>query len=236
MKHPNKGLAIIVLAVALCGLLSVQAQADGIIDFGMESLTSGVISYDGIGGPLVGTDIQVDNVIGIDTPFHAGIPSLEISGGLLNFATGNFDGAGTSPSSWNFLPGGEITLTGSINFPGSLGAIDATWLKGSFQGASVIEFGSSYKFAVAVFTDNKLCPIIGYYYGDTIPDDTTFLGGFNLSFIAEGVPPGAFTSTTLLSGDLTNTPVPVPASVLLLGSGLLGLVGVPRLRRRIKKS
>jgi hypothetical protein len=38
----------------------------------------------------------------------------------------------------------------------------------------------------------------------------------------------SFSSIRVLSGDVFNTPVPLPAAIWLLGAGLIGLVGVRR--------
>ena len=79
------------------------------------------------------------------------------------------------------------------------------------------------------FTDNKndaLLASLGFHrqtaYGNFDP-------GFAASF-ASG--PGAFTSTMVPSGNILNHLAPFSSTLLLLGSGLMGLVGLRYRRRR----
>jgi hypothetical protein len=57
--------------------------------------------------------------------------------------------------------------------------------------------------------------------------------GLNYSFKASNAPPNKFKSTVAGSGDFTNTVIPEPASILLLGSSLLGLAAVLARRRHV---
>ena len=104
-------------------------------------------------------------------------------------------------------------------------------LAGKFGSVSVTNF-PLFKIAGSTFFDQKNEDLLDLYgIPSTIPSWT---GGFNLSFNASGAPPATFTSSQVLSGDVVNDPVPEPATMLLLGSGLLGM-GVYARRRFSKK-
>lgn len=218
--------------IALCtalglSLSSVVAQAVSVLDFGVGFPTSGTISYGGGSNPLVGTGIQVDNV-GVS---GGGMP-YDLIGGSLNFTTGLL--TSSDANSWFFGPGGSITITGGVdvnddgdaNDPGDIAP--GTLLSGSFSAAEVIQalvfpWPLSFSFDVAVSSFNNttinqdLLASLGLV-------NSVYAGGFNLSFVApNALPPDAFTSTLVLSGDVFAHQTPEPASLLLLGSGLAGL-------------
>ncbi|MGD8940406.1 MAG: VPLPA-CTERM sorting domain-containing protein [Gammaproteobacteria bacterium] len=53
----------------------------------------------------------------------------------------------------------------------------------------------------------------------------------NISFLTDTpAVVGAVQSTQILSGDIFNTPVPLPAAVWMLGGGLMGLAAFVRRR------
>jgi hypothetical protein len=217
--------SILVLAMACMFLAITPAQAV-LIDFGVIAPTSGSISYDGAGGPLVGLNIEIDNVVGSDVPMNNGVV-LTITDAVLNFTTGNL--TGSTATQWNFGggPASSITIVGDI---AALGLDDAVLMSGSFGSANVFSIGNTYKIAGSSFFDWKNEVLLAYYGVDFY---LNWKGNFNISFDATGLPPAGFSSSALYSGDVTNNPVPEPTTMLLIGSGLLGL-GLIRRRKQVR--
>ncbi len=205
------GGAIILALLLGPPLSSDRVNAAPILDFGIVAPTAGTISYGGGASPLIGVRIEVDNVVGLGTPLQDGV-AVDLPGALLNFNTGNL--AGSDALHWNFGAGGSISIVWG----------DFTLLSGTFSDAIVTHTDDEFKVAVAGFLDTK-DPSLTAFYG--LPD-AGYIGNFNISFLAEGDVPNAFTSKTVLSGDVINTPVPEPAAMLLLGVGLLGVAGLKR--------
>lgn len=220
-------LLMLVLQPAMAGsqlmLVSQSVSLSSQLDFGVISPTSGSISFAGDNAPLVGTDIEVDEIVGLDTPDNSHVV-MPIVDGVLNFVSGTL--ASSTGYSWDFSGGGTIEIRGEIP---SLGiGPDSVLMTGSFDSISVIAGFADFRVAVAAFNDEKhdgLEDFYGAYPG------MTYDGNMNLSFLANAAPPGSFTSSITLSGDVVNTGqvIPLPAAawmglLLLSGSFCLRLV------------
>jgi hypothetical protein len=181
----------------------------------------GTVSADGLGGPLVGTDVVFVEIPGTDTPTSNG-DVMACTGCTLNFTTGANVQAGPTGGTW--AGGGTFTLTGSVE---DLGLVNAVLLAGPFAGTpntpGLVSTDSSPLFlSLGVDTKNE---VLASHYGRppdvTLANTVIALGTSDLD--ASG---NSFTAIPN-QADLINT------AVLLLGSGLLGVgafIGVLRVR------
>jgi len=221
------------LGLWVMGLLITPSAMAMSLDFNISAPTSGTVSYNGlVGGGLVGSNIEVDNVVGLSTPANAGGAGAPCISCALNFSTGGLTGyGGPNPNNsgwWSFASGGTVTITGGVQLQGGSDiALGSTLLNGTFNSAFVQDLGSQgFKVTFGTFFDTKHPDLLAYY---GLTPGTPFQGAFTLLFASPNPGPGgAFTSTSVFSGNVVNTVVPLPAAALFFGSGLLGLAGALR--------
>lgn len=218
------------LAAMAVMLTPVSSHAIPEVDFNIVAPTTGSISYAGSGGSLVGSAIEVDSLVGLDTALHNFVTATCVAC-VLDFSTGPL--TGTTGDSWAFGGGlgSFITITGGLDFLDAPDVPTGTVLmSGSFGDATVLKIGTTFTIAGGSFFDTKHAAILGYYGFDPL---APFIGGFNISFNASAFPPDAFASSIVLSGDVVNWAVPEPGTILLLGSGLIGLASWRVRRTRV---
>jgi hypothetical protein len=213
--------------------MAPKAQATGTLDFtvpGGQPIAA-AISYAGGANPLTGSDIVVTQVSGGGSPANSGA-TLLISNGVLSFTTGNF--ANGNGSLWNFNGGGTLTISGTIAAQtpsgySSFGGTSGPLLSATFSSATVSRILSSIYLSIGLFFDPP-DPTLASFFG--LPPDN-YQGFFNLSFnIGSPVAPsGAFTSSSVGSGDTETIPVPAPSSLVLFCSGGLAGLGGYAFRR-----
>jgi hypothetical protein len=150
----------------------------------------------------------------------------------LSFTTGNLLQA--DATGWKFGGGGSITISGTVdlnnNNVADAGDAFGPLLTGYFGSADVSVQGTLFRVAAASFTSLVNTTLTNFF--GTAPQPAAYNGGLNLSFISTSVPPGAFSSLMLASGDIVAA-TPEPITIVLLGTVLLGwgILG----RRRLAK-
>jgi PEP-CTERM motif len=185
----------------------------------------GTLSYDGAGGPLVGTGIGFGVLAGFDTAANPGVPLFCVPNCTLNFQTGANTAEGTvGGAAWTWDGGGSFVLEGTLNtaVDGSGTEIaDGTILAGTFDGALGLVGPAGRLLVIGVGEDEKIGSLLEFYGISPFLD----FRYANTEIVATGLVVGADGSLngSVTNADLTNQQIPEPATMGLFGSGLAGL-------------
>ena len=194
-------------------LLPLHVSA-AIISFDDDAASQdGIITYDGVGGPLVGAGIDFVSVVGTGTPLNDGTV-LECRGCELAFTTGPNLSEGIVNT---FAAGGSVSLTGSV-FDGITLVATGVLAAGGFGSVST----STVVGGTGVFT--------GLGFDRKHEDLVDFFGlGTNFDFASTDIALASVTGdgfTGFVAGvtnaDFDNSArIPQPGTLALFGAGML---------------
>jgi len=209
-----------VRGLALTGLFVIWSanalQADSIVfKDSLELLPTGTISYGGGSDPLVGTDIQIRDVIGPDGVKHAVHLFDSLGTGILDFETGDF--VGMLGSTLVFGPSGLddfIQIFGTVPEAGVKGPPTPLLLSGTVVLADVDPQLGKIKLGFELGAgDDQLNPELLAYFG--LPPDTRFFFTTALFTPVIDVQSDGSFDSKVISTTVTNHVVPEPSSVWL---------------------
>jgi hypothetical protein len=207
---------ILVTILFAMTLAKIPASGSSILDLRVG--TGGTISYNRKGPrtALRGKGIKI-------TELTYGADALPVIGRMI-FSTGNltrFDS-----TEWLFGSGGKITVRGCVDLNldhdtrCDKGDFKGTLLTGTFLNADVVNENGT-KILDAQFLD-QINPKLAAFLGMPATSEL-FQGELELDFSGRGIPPRPIWHSKVYGGYLQPQAAPEPASIFLLGAGLVAL-------------
>jgi PEP-CTERM motif len=207
------------------GLILTAAPAAALPTINVDQGTGagqagGTLTYDGAGGPLIGSGIGFGALAGFDTASNAGVSLFCVPDCTLSFQTGPNTAEGADGGTWLWDGGGSFVLDGTLNTAADGSGADiasGTLLSGTFTGALGLVGPEGRLLVTGVGEDQKIGGLLDFY---AIPDFLPFRFA-NTEIVATGLVVGADGSLagSVVNADLTNTQIPEPGTLLLLGTG-----------------